>query len=166
MKNAFHFSGDRDADWEVIYCGWKECEQVMSGAVGPKWEMPPQHKVCLEFAERYPDSKEFVISHLSDPDPRIAAYAFKILIRIGDLQEADLPPHVIQREEEIEVLVHSHANRKTLREFFLGYFGSEDSESVAEADERSISWQDNELAEYLRATQSADGGEQDPTLKE
>lgn len=153
MERVFHFTGDKEADWTALVPLWQQSDCVMSAEVGPAWRMPPEHKVCMEFADQYPDSKIFLIARLLDPDPRLVAYAFKILIRICELQLADMPPQVMARTEEITVLHHSREETQTLQEFFAGYFESCDHEEVMEEDERSINWQDNELAEYDRASQ-------------
>lgn len=110
--------------------------------------------MCLEFAEQYPDSKAFLIAQLSDPDPRLAAYAFKILIRICELTPADIPPAVVARADEITVIVHSRGNTQTLHDFFAGYFESYVQDSLMEDDERSMDWQNNELAEYDRSSRT------------
>jgi hypothetical protein len=159
MERAFDFTGDRDADWEGLCRLWRERDEIMSGAVGLLWRMPPQHKVCIEFAEAYPDSKEFLISKLSDTDPRIAAYAFKTLIRIPncDLKSSDLPPDVFNRKERIRVSAHCLTHGQRLREFFSEYFQRKNRESISATDERAISWQDNELARYLDAIRKPPG---------
>ncbi|WP_395738184.1 hypothetical protein [Prosthecobacter sp.] len=152
MEPVYHFTGDLEVDWKALVPLWQQSECVMSGEVGPTWRMPPQHKVCLEFAEQYPDSKAFLIAQLSDSDPRLTAYAFKILIRICELRPADISPAVAARSDEITVIMHSRGDTQTLQDFFAGYFDSCDHDSLMEDDERSMSWQDNELAEYDRST--------------
>jgi hypothetical protein len=161
MERAFDFSGDREADWATLCQIWRQSNTVMSGAVGATWVMPPEHKVCLEFAEAYPESKQFLLGHLADLNPVIAAYAFKTLIRIGELERSEVPPELLARQEEVTVHVHSRLHSKILGDFFSEYFGSADHESITEADERAVSWQDNELAQYLEATRNPRPAEPD-----
>lgn len=111
--------------------------------------------MCLDFAECYPDSKTFLIEKLMDPDPRIAAYAFKILIRF-DVDFEEIPPDVFRRGEEIGIHIHSRIDLKTLGAFVSDFFGVLDADSLREMDRQTREWQDGPLAEYKRATSAPD----------
>jgi hypothetical protein len=79
------WTGNLTHDWRLL-CGlWKQSPHVLQSEVGPRWEMPPQHEACIEFADHDPNSKAFLIAQLADHDPRIAAYAFKCLARVSDI---------------------------------------------------------------------------------
>lgn len=149
MEQYFQFSNDMHEDWNALCKIWKQSDKVMSGEVGPTWIMPPQHKVCLEFADHYTDSKDFIASKLADNDPLIAAYAFKILIRLDSFFRNDIPNEVFNRKEKITIHIHSFTETKTLNEYFDEYFKID--EPIQQNDKRSLSWQDNELADYLNA---------------
>src|SRR3954468_10672711 len=118
------FSGDLEKDWAWLRELWLSKPTLMQAEVGPKWEMPGQHRACIDFARRYPEAKEFLLGKLSDPLPLIAAYAFKCLVRITDLKSSDLPETVRTRKESITVRWHSHQHPQALAEYFSGYFES------------------------------------------
>ena len=142
-------------DWELLRSLWEQSPHVLQSEVGPRWEMPPQHKACIELADRYPDSKGFLIAQLADRDPRIAAYAFKCLARVADIQRSDTPDNVIARGEKISTLMHSFIDETTLGQFISRYFDAYGSQNeLLEEQERSISWQENELKEYKRLSEN------------
>jgi hypothetical protein len=138
-------------DWSLL-CGlWKQSPHVLQSEVGPRWKMPPHHKVCVEFADHYPDSKEFLIAQLADRDPRIAAYAFKCLVRVARIQKSEISNDVIARAEKITTVMHSFIDETTLGQFIGHYFDTYSSQDdLLVEQEQSISWQENELAEYER----------------
>src|SRR5215813_6936820 len=117
MKISSLFTGDLEQDGLRLCELWTKPGIVLGSEVGPTWEMPPQHEACIVFAERYPDSKDFLIKRLSEADPVIAAYAFKCLIRIADVRPADIPEIVTSRQDAITTLFHSRQETKTLADF-------------------------------------------------
>lgn len=138
-------------DWRLLRGLWEQSPHVLQSEVGPLWEMPPQHKACIEFADRYPGSKEFLIAQLADHDPRIAAYAFKCLARVAEIQRSEIPDDIIARGEKITTVMHSFTDETTIGRFIAHYFDAYSSQDeLLEEQERSISWQENELAEYTR----------------
>lgn len=138
-------------DWKALCDLWVQSPHVLQAEVGPRWEMPPQHKACIEFADYYPDSKKFLIAQLQDPDPRIAAYAFKCLARVTDIKRSDIPSNVFNCDKKVTTLNHSFIDETTIGEFIGRYFdlyGSQDD--LIEEQKRTVSWQENELAEYKK----------------
>ena len=158
MKISSLFTGNLEQDWLRLCELWTKPEIVLGSEVGPTWEMPPQHEACILFAERYPDSKEFLLKRLSEPDAVLAAYAFKCLIRVADIQPADIPEIVISRQDSLTTLFHSRQETKTLAGFMSEYFESFSCRNeLLENQERSLSWQRNELAKYKNATNEEEG---------
>jgi hypothetical protein len=158
MKISSLFTGDLEQDWLRLGELWTKPGIVLGSEVGPTWEMPPQHEACIVFAERYPDSKRFLIKKLSEPDAVVAAYAFKCLIRIADIRPADIPEIAISRQDAITTLFHSRQETKTLADFMTEYFESFSSRTeLLEDQEKSLSWQRNELAKYKNATNEEEG---------
>ncbi|MDB6125841.1 MAG: hypothetical protein JWQ71_4834 [Pedosphaera sp.] len=152
MSTANLFTGDLHRDWQTLCNLWKQCGRVLGPEVGPLWEMPREHKACIFFAERYPESRQFLMERLSDPDPLIAAHAFKCLIRVVDIKPADIPEPVRSRIEPIESVLHSTVKQKTLGEYVAEYFEAYPSrDELLKAQQRSIDWQLNELAAYKKA---------------
>lgn len=149
------FSGDIEKDWAALRTLWSRNPRVMMAEVGPKWEMPPEHRMCLDFAAHYPDSKPFLIGRLADPSPVIAAYAFKCLIRVADVHPDEVPKEVLSREEKIDILVHSRTETQTLAEFFREYFEIYTGrDEVLEEQKRTLDWQQNDLERYKRSTEN------------
>ncbi|MBA4016674.1 MAG: hypothetical protein C0483_05755 [Pirellula sp.] len=158
MNDSFQFSGDPAKDWPELCNIWRQSDQVLSGEVGATWRTPIQHQLCLEFAEHYPDAKPLLIDQLSNPDPRLAAYAFKILIRL-DVDPKDVPREVVRREEQIGIHIHSRIRATTIGEFVRDFFGDYDFESLQALYRKTQEWQEGPLAEYDRAVKNE--GEQD-----
>lgn len=162
---AFTFTQTLETDWANACAAWQQRESVGSGEEGPTWQMSPEHALCLDFARLYPDagSRRFFISQLLHPDPRIAAYAFKILIRL-DVEPAEMPMAVFGRRESIRVHVHSEVREHLLGGWFLDYFGLEAEDAahpdsagdagrlIHRQDQQTLEWQQGPLATYLKAT--------------
>jgi len=149
------FSGDLEKDWACLSALWSRTPPLMMAEVGPTWETPAEHRMCLDFVGHYPNSRDFLIGKLSDPSPLIAAYAFKCLIRTADVQSRDIPKAVLLRGETIEIAHHSTVQTQTLAEFFGEYFERYSSqEDLREEEQRTLDWQKNELAQYKRSTQN------------
>jgi hypothetical protein len=152
------WTGNLKHDWQLLCSLWHQTPYVLQSEVGSLWEMPLQHKVCIEFADRYPDSKLFLIDQLQDPDPRIAAYAFKCLARVTDIQRPEIPNDVFVRGEKIATVLHSFTDETTIGDFIRGYFDAYSSQDdLLKEQERSISWQENELDAYKRQSESESG---------
>ena len=151
------FTGDLDQDWASLCALWTREDRVLGSEVGPRWETPSEHAACVEFAKRYPGSRDFLLARLDDPDPRLAAYAFKCLVRVTDLKPSDLPRATRERRDRITFLQHSTSSAQTLSEFFGGYFAQYSGrDELLDEQRRTQDWQDNELAKYKRAS-GADG---------
>src|SRR5688572_5698481 len=117
MRTAPVLTGNLPEDWKNLSKLWTGSSRVLMAEVGPLWQMHPEHYACILFAEKYPDSKQFLIEKLSDPSPVLAAYAFKCLIRIVDLKPGDIPANVLRREDAIETHFHSFIEQTTVGQF-------------------------------------------------
>jgi hypothetical protein len=112
-------SGRIGRAWERCAAVWKECGLVCQavGYAGPAFP----HDLAVALARQH-RQKELFLSKLSDPDPLLAAYALKCLIRACELRCEDLPPELFQRPEPIQVLHADMADQERLGAFFEGYF--------------------------------------------
>jgi hypothetical protein len=145
------WTGSLEHDWRLLRRLWEQSPHVLQSEVGPLWEMPPQHQACIEFARHYPEGRDFLIAQLTDPDPRIAAYAFKCLARVTEICRSDIPGSVFARSEKITTLMHSFIDETTVGQFVDHYFEAYGSqEDLLEEQERSIDWQENDLKEFKR----------------
>src|SRR5687768_8719474 len=98
---SFPWTGDLALDWANLRHLWTRHEEVLQAEVGPTWEMPIEHEVCVRFVDHYPSSRAFLILQLKDSDARVAAYAFKCLTRVTNLRPDDVPPDVLTRHDKI-----------------------------------------------------------------
>jgi hypothetical protein len=151
---TIEWTGDLKQDWKSLCDLWRQSDRVLQSEVGPLWEMPPQHEACLQFEYRYPDSKTFLIKQLSDLDPRIAAYAFKCLVRVAKIEKEEIPSEVLSRADEITTHMHSFLATTSVGQFINRYFEVYQSQDdLIEEQNRTIGWQLNELAEYESQTE-------------
>lgn len=140
---TIEWTGNLKRDWQLLRRLWEQSPHILQSEIGPRWEMPPQHEACIEFANHYPDSKDFLITQLQDRDPRIAAYAFKCLARVADIQRSDIPDDVFARHEKITTFLHSFVEETTTGDFIGHYFDAYSSQDdLLEEQERSINWQE------------------------
>lgn len=94
---------------------------------GPNFGVSKEHKLCERFACKHPDSTDFLLAKLADPNPILAAYAFKCLIRVADLDYSDLPSDAANRTDRIDVQQSGCIREsKTLRQFFRNYYDIDD----------------------------------------
>ena len=115
-------------DWERFGETWRTANCVCSGAVGPVMEPSEEHLLCKEFAELHPEAGDFLFSKLRDPDPYLAAYAFKCLVRVRELEMEDIPHDILYRTDPIYTLWGCVRRPDTLGSFIRGYWGCEDPE--------------------------------------
>jgi hypothetical protein len=87
-----------------------------------------EHLLCEEFVGLHPEAADFLFAKLRDPDPYLAAYAFKCLIRVRDLEMEDIPHDILHRTDRIYTLWGCVRRTNTLGSFIRGYWGFEDPE--------------------------------------
>lgn len=115
--------------WNGLEPEWLAAPCVFGGAVGPRRIPAYPHLLCDYFAASHPDAKSFLLRKLTDPNPYLAAYAFKCLIRLRGWKRAEIPATVTARPEKISVQQEgSEPMEMTLGEFILGYFGEIEEE--------------------------------------
>jgi hypothetical protein len=107
--------------WERCAEYWKECGIVL----GPRERgVPFPHELAVALARQFPGRRQFFLAKLADHDPLLAAYAFKCLIRMGDLRRHHPPESVQGRCERVKVLsgLSCCIDEEPLGLFFEGYF--------------------------------------------
>jgi len=117
-----------ESDWERFADTWRGALCVRSGEVGPVMEPSQEHLLCEEFAELHPNAADFLFAKLRDPNPYLAAYAFKCLIRVRDLEVEDIPQDILHRADPIQTLWGCVARTTTLGSFIRRYWGFDDPE--------------------------------------
>jgi len=115
-------------DWERFAETWATSGCVRSGQVDPTMRPSQEHLLCDEFVELHPDAADFLLTKLCDPDPYLAAYAFKCLIRLRDLEMKDIPQTILYRADPIRTQWGCVIRSNTLGSFIRGYWGFEDPE--------------------------------------
>lgn len=117
--------GTAEQAWARAREVWSSAGAVYGGMVAFDTDAPFEHELASEFAWRHPGSKLLVESEMLDKDPLVAAYAFKVLIRLEKLTLASLPLELLQRNEKIRIFAGACiGDRITLSEFLRGYFDS------------------------------------------
>jgi hypothetical protein len=116
--------GTIEQAWERCAAEWSDTGQVCmaSAYAGAAFA----HELAVALARRHRRQKEFFRAKLYDPDPLLAAYAFKCLVRVCDLQRCDLTPELFGRRERITTLCANFAVEAVLGEFFDVYFVGKD----------------------------------------
>jgi hypothetical protein len=104
-------------------------DAVYGEAVRTKMLPAYQHILCEVFAQEFPGSRDFLMQKLQDKNPQIAAYAFKCLVLVAELQLEDIPESVRTRKDVIqECGVGCKVRETKLGTFIADYFGSTDEE--------------------------------------
>ena len=122
--------------WYAYSHVWEAAQRISGSAVGPLMISSYEHLLCEDFARCHPDSATFLLEKLADPDPYLAGYAFKCLIRVKpDLRLEDMPAAALARTEEVAVLpAGCVVQRMKLGDFLGGYFGVGGDEDIEETD--------------------------------
>jgi hypothetical protein len=106
---------------------WQRCSVVWqkAGVVSQEWHewIPFPHRLAASLAQRHRSSPLFFRGKLLDPDPLLAAYAFKCLIRTCELRREEMPPGTLARAENVKVQHGRRMYEEPLGVFFEGYFG-------------------------------------------
>src|SRR6185503_5315396 len=111
--------------WASCVPSWKRYDTVSTSEVGPRGQLPLEHALCLRFAELHRDSEAFVLGKAADPDPQLAAYAFRIWIRVADPKKERFPAALLARKEEIQTQSWCMVYHQTLGEYFEGFWKEE-----------------------------------------
>jgi hypothetical protein len=100
----WYLRGSTEQAWERCAALWAGCGMALGGEIGPALETPLEHSLAEHFARCHPDARAFLVERLHDPDPDLAAYAFKCLIRFEPLSLGDIPKTVLDRDEVIRAM--------------------------------------------------------------
>ena len=122
--------GTRKSAWRRCVRKWDGAKRVFAGMVGPHLALPFEHTLAAWFRTFHRNSKSFLTVKLQDPNPVLAAYAFKCLVRFPDLTIDDIPPNVLSRQEEIETQFACIVSTISLGRYIFEYFGVPDEEET------------------------------------
>lgn len=113
-----------ELDWNKCAAAWGELDCITGGMTGPMLAPTAAHLSCEDFAKKHPDSFEFLLQKLYEPNPILAGYAFKCLIRVSHISLKDLPAEVLSRSERVNVQQGGCVVQEmTLGQYFRGYWG-------------------------------------------
>jgi hypothetical protein len=88
--------------WQSCARIWTGFDAVVGAIVGPVGVRTRQHRLCERFAELHPTSEAFLLEKMLDPNPVLAAYAFKCWILVGKPVQERIPAAVLSRTEPIK----------------------------------------------------------------
>lgn len=106
--------------WERCAAVWRECGLVCQWTAHDGAAFG--HELATALAHRHRGQKGFFLARLRDPDPLLAAYAFKCLIRVYTPTRADLPAGTLERSELVRVLWADLVDEEALGSYFEGWF--------------------------------------------
>src|SRR5262249_46620482 len=114
-------TGKIEEAWERCSKVWTEVGLVCQEAPYHR-SVPFAHLLAVALARQHRTQKSFFFRKLLDPDPLLAAYAFKCLIRVCKLRRETFPEEALSRSEPIKVLGGRFVNTELLGDFFKVYF--------------------------------------------
>jgi hypothetical protein len=119
----WHLRGSTTEAWARCAPSWSQSRNALGGEVGPNLETPFVHSLAAHFGRYHPDARAFLTERLFDPDPYLAAYAFKCLTRFDPLSMEDIPKEVLDRDEIIDAQRWGcFVDRLTLGQYMHEYF--------------------------------------------
>ena len=148
MEKEFEFSNDFQADWENALVVWTASKNVLSSQVGPRWAPSLANDIVLGFVDHHPN-KHLYTNHLLNSDTRIAAYTFKILIRL-DAGPKDIPAEVFKRTDTFNLHHHSIVQPHQLGEWISEYYEDYDEIDVHEGDKQAEDWREGPYKQYTQ----------------
>jgi len=80
---------------------WSASKNAYGAEIGPYFDAPLEHSLTENLARYHRVPRHFLIKQLLNPNPYLAAYAFKCLIRCGPITLNDIPGEVLARAERI-----------------------------------------------------------------
>ena len=119
----WYLRGDVEAVWNRCAKLWSAGEIVFGSMVGPSLRKPFEHTLAEHFHRFHPRARPFLLEQLHDSNPRLAAYAFKCLIRCDPISLADIPTEVLARTDTIQsIRFGCICETIRLSEYIKGYF--------------------------------------------
>lgn len=126
-----------ESAWRRCVELWTVSQRVYGAEVGPNFDTPFEHSLTEYFAWYHPRSRAFVLQQLQNPNPYVAAYAFKCLIRYGPIDREDIPHDVFSRGEMIETFPFGCIGETLpLGQYISEYFETAQYEASATGDRR------------------------------
>lgn len=113
--------GQVDVAWERCSTVWRDVGLVCQDTPS-HYSVPFAHLLAVALAQQHRSQREFFLGKLLDPDPLLAAYAFKCLVRVCDLGPQDVPAEALSRSDLIRVLDGQYVDEQRLGDFFKVYF--------------------------------------------
>ena len=109
------------AAWARCAAHWKSVGRVMLSA--PHVPGSFAHTLAIALGTGHRRNAGFFLEQLHNPDPLLAGYAFKCLIRANpDLTIDDIPSDVLERTDEIPTLWADLGAGVSVGHFVKGYF--------------------------------------------
>lgn len=106
--------------WERCSAVWREqglvCQWAAHDGAGFG------HELAVALARYHRTERAYFLGKIADPDPLMAAYAFKCLIRTGRLRREELPVGALQRSEPVKVLWADLVDEVPLGDYLEGWF--------------------------------------------
>lgn len=111
---------------------WERCAAIWrEGGFVCQWtahhEAAFGHELAVALARQHPSQQAFFLGQVAHPDPLLAAYAFKCLIRAGKPRREELPAGALQRLDPIRVLWADLVNEQPLGEYLEGWFREQEA---------------------------------------
>jgi hypothetical protein len=119
-----YLHGSPQNAWNRCARLWAASNIAYGGMVGPELVTPFEHSLAENFVGYHRHSRDFLIEQLHDPNPILAAFAFKCLIRCGPLRPDDIPAAVLARNDQINAQrIGCCVVSMTLAKYISDYFG-------------------------------------------
>jgi hypothetical protein len=109
--------GSVEEAWDRCAAVWREAGVVGNGA-DDHWVF--DHELAAALGRRHRRRRPFFLERIADADPLLAAYAFKCLLRTGEVRGDDLPVGSLQRTEPVDVQWADMILPEPLGEYFAG----------------------------------------------
>jgi hypothetical protein len=106
--------------WERCVAVWREGGLVCQWAAHD--EPAFGHQLAVALARQHRRKRAFFLGKVADPDPLLAAYAFKSLIRAGKPRREELPAGALQRPDPIRILWADLVIEQPLGEYLEAWF--------------------------------------------
>ena len=117
--------GTTQSAWDRCAVIWIEGQTLCGSEVGATMVTPFAHSISEYFRWYHPNAREFLFKQLNNANPYLAGYALKCLIRYGPITKADIPAEVLQRTEDVRILLLGCCGETmTIGQYIANYFES------------------------------------------
>lgn len=119
----FFLNGTTDSAWQRCAVVWARAERAFGAKIGPNFDTPFEHSLTEYFVRYHRRSRGYLIEQLQNPNPYLAAYAFKCLIRYGPISMDEISADVLARKDDIDVTFFGCISETmTLSNYIRNYF--------------------------------------------